>query len=135
MHHDWLPVDDDANTCHREYYLPTPEEIRAKTLAIRNGELFIKPDGIAVTGREAKELHKLNQNNTKKRVKPRSPVVLATPKVQSKCCSCCRRVLAVDSFHRKTKSVDGLQNKCRDCRHQESMARKRVRNQARQAVA
>jgi hypothetical protein len=27
MRYDWLPADDDANTSHKFYYVPKPEEI------------------------------------------------------------------------------------------------------------
>ena len=123
MHHDWLPETDDANQTYHPFYLPRPEEIEAKTRAIRNGELFVLPNGQAVEGELARKLHRQNKDNIKKRVRNVIRVEIANGKVAEKQCSKCRRVLVVNSFHVNVRKHDGLQNTCKECKHKEAMRR------------
>lgn len=132
MHHDWLPPDDEANNCYVRYYLPTPQEIAAKKQAIRNGELFILPNGQAVTGKLAKRLHRRNRDNTKKRVADVIRAEVAKDKSAEKRCSKCCRLLAVNSFHVNATKHDGLQNICKECKQRAAM---RKRRRQRSAVA
>lgn len=51
LHHDWLPLDDEANQVRKKYYLPTPEQIReACAYVLRRRE-----DGDPITASSAHE--------------------------------------------------------------------------------